>query len=154
MPGFDPGLAVPGFDPGFEVPGFVELPFGAIPGFDGFSGVVPEFGLFGFVAFGSVGFDPGVVLLGVDAPPVGGCAVLPVGGCPVLPVGGAEGDVWPGCAWPEPACPGLAEPPGAAPPAGAACAATQVAHPKTTESKANFLADIMRPPPLNLGLTL
>jgi hypothetical protein len=86
-----------------EVPGFVELPFGAIPGFDGFSGVVPEFGLFGFVALGSVGFDPGVVLLGVDEPPVGGFAVLPVGGWPVLPVGGVEGDVWPGCAWPEPA---------------------------------------------------
>jgi hypothetical protein len=55
--------------------------------------VVPEFGLFGFVAFGSVGFDPGVVLLGVDELPVGGCAVLLVGGWPVLPVGVVEGDV-------------------------------------------------------------
>lgn len=35
VPGFDPGFEVPGFDPGLEVPGFVELPFGAIPGFDG-----------------------------------------------------------------------------------------------------------------------
>jgi hypothetical protein len=162
VPGFEPGVEVPGFEPGFVVPGLVDPPLGAVPGLvePGFvePGFVPPgfvlglalgFGLFGFVvegcvpgALGFVGFDPGAVLL---PEPVGGGVVLPVGGRPVFPVGGAEGDDWPGVAE-APADPAVPAPPAPAPPA---CATTQVAQPRTKDSKANFFADFMRPPALN-----
>jgi hypothetical protein len=157
VPGFDPGFEVPGFEPGFAVPGLVDPPLGADPGFvdepglvaPGFvPGFAPVFGLFGFVVegcvpgvFGFVGFDPGAVLL---PEPVGGGVVLLVGGRPVFPVGGAEGDDWPGVAEP-PAAPAVPAPP----PAPPACATTQVAQPRTKDSKAKFFADFMRPPALN-----
>lgn len=172
MPGFiEPGFVEPGFAFGFGVvePGFVVPPFGVVLGFDGEDGIVPPFGLsFGMVpvfglsgfvvvegcepvpeVFGFVGFDPGWVDPGwldpgwfeLEPEPVGGAVVLPVGGCAVLPVGGADGEVWP--AFPAPAPPGEA-----VPPAGAACATIQVAQPRTTESKAIFLADIVKPPPI------
>jgi GLTT repeat (6 copies) len=175
VPGFEPGFEVPGFEPGFVVPGLVDPPLGVVPGFVDDPGLVepglvepglvapglvapglvapglaPVFGLFGFVVegcvlgvFGFVGFDPGAVLL---PEPVGGGVVLLVGGRPVFPVGGAEGEDWPGVAEP-PAAPAVPAPPPA--PAPPACATTQVAQPRTKDSKANFVADFMRPPALN-----
>jgi hypothetical protein len=103
------------------------------------------FGLFGFVD--GFGFAPGSVFGAVEPVggavvlPVGGCAGLPVGGVPVLPVGGVEGDVWPGVADP-PADPAPRADPD--PPPGAACATTQVAQKRTTDSKVSFIADILK----------
>ena len=176
VPGFDPGFDVPGFDvpglvdpglvdPGFVVPGFVP-PFGDAPGLEGEPGVVGValglvlgFGLFGFgvdgwaLPFGFDGFAPGSVF-GAAEPvggavvlPVGGCAVPPVGGVPAFPVGGAEGDAWPGVA-PPPGDP--APPADPDPPPGAACATTHVAQNKITDNNISLLADILKPPALNL----
>jgi hypothetical protein len=113
-------------------------------------GMVPVFGFFEFVvegcepvpeAFGLVGCDPGWADRAPE--PVGGAVVLPVGGCAVPPVGGADGEAWPAA----PALPGEA-----VPPAGAVCATTQVAQPRTTDNKASFLADIIKPPALIFSL--
>lgn len=113
--------------------GFSLVPLGfVVPGFPVFGFVVPE-----VPVLGVVGVAPGFVVPGV----------CPVGGF-TEPVGGGVGVAAPGVRdWPLcPAAP-VAVPPGAEPaepaPPGAACATTQVAHSKTTESKVRFLIDMM-----------
>lgn len=117
---------------GVVVSGFV---FGLVP--LGFVGVPLGFSL---VPFGLV--VPGVVVFGFVVPGFVVPGVAPVGGF-TAPVGGGGGVVAPGVRdWPLwPAVP-VAVPPVAEPP-GDACATTQVAQKKTTESKVKFLIDMM-----------
>lgn len=161
-PDAEPALDAPVFDePVFAAPvlGVEEFPAEPVaPGMGPQGDVVADDpGVFGLIVEGLVVL-PGVGGLGDVAPGtvvgVVGVAVLP-GGVAVVAGGVAPLEVFAPVlpAFPEFPTPaaGAMPPAGAAPPAGALCATTQTAQARNIERKISFVADIDKPPALNLS---
>ncbi len=156
----------PDAEPALDAPVFAALVLGVeeFPAEPVAPGMVPQGdvveddpGVFGLIVDGLVVL-PGVGGLGDVAPgTVAGLVGVAVvaGGVAVLPEGVAVPEVFAPVlpafpAFPVPAA-GAVPPAGAAPPAGALCATTQTAQARNIVRKVSFVADIGKPPALNLS---